>query len=75
MGGAIMMFVVFMTMLLALVVGWFGLRGLALFCIAACLAVSIWEFLFEIYSPESGFRMPWIQVERVLPAHDLAGTA
>jgi hypothetical protein len=62
-----MMFFVFATMLLALVVGWFGLRGLALFCIAACLAISIWEFLFEIYSPETGFRMPWIQVELTAP--------
>ena len=71
-----MMFFVFATMLLALVVGWFGLRGLALFCIAACLAISIWEFLFEIYSPEAGFRMPWIQVEMIAPPlHPARGEA
>ncbi len=25
-------------------------------------------FLFEIYSPEYGFRMPWLQVQIELPA-------
>jgi hypothetical protein len=28
-----------------------------------CLTLSIGLFLFEIYSPETGFRMPWIQTE------------
>jgi hypothetical protein len=28
-----------------------------------CLALSIGLFLFEIYSPEYGFRMPWLQVQ------------
>ena len=58
-----MMFAVFATMVLALGLGWFGRRSLALFCVALCLAVAIWEFLFEIYSPETGFSMPWIQTE------------
>jgi hypothetical protein len=28
-----------------------------------CLALSIGLFLFEIYNPEYGFRMPWLQVQ------------
>jgi hypothetical protein len=27
------------------------------------LALSIGQFLYEIYSPEYGFRMPWLQVD------------
>ncbi|SJZ35770.1 hypothetical protein SAMN02745126_00612 [Enhydrobacter aerosaccus] len=49
------------------VAGW---GRLAVFCLLACLALSVGLFLWEIYSPEYGFRMPWLQVERertVLP--------
>lgn len=40
-----------------------GRRSLAIALFAACLALSVGLFLFEIYSPEYGFRMPWIQTE------------
>jgi hypothetical protein len=34
-----------------------------------CLALSIGLFLFEIYSPEYGFRMPWLQVQLDVGRH------
>ena len=58
-----MMVAVFATLSLALICGWMGRRSLAVVLFAACLVLSIGLFLFEIYSPESGFRMPWIQTE------------
>jgi hypothetical protein len=58
-----MMVAVFATMTLALLCGWIGRRSLAVVLFALCLALSIGLFLFEIYSPEYGFRMPWIQTE------------
>lgn len=56
-----MMAAVFATMLLALVAGWFGSRRIAVALVLLCLLLAIKLFLFEIYSPEYGFRMPWIQ--------------
>jgi hypothetical protein len=58
-----MMAAVFATMSLALICGWFGRRSLAVALLVFCLTLSIGLFLFEIYSPETGFRMPWIQTE------------
>ena len=58
-----MMVAVFATMTLALIFGWIGRRSLAVALFFACLALSIGLFLFEIYSPEYGFRMPWIQTQ------------
>ena len=58
-----MMVAVFATMTLALICGWLGRRSLAVALFAACLALSVGLFLFEISSPEYGFRMPWIQTE------------
>ncbi|MDQ3446602.1 MAG: DUF5993 family protein [Pseudomonadota bacterium] len=50
-------------MSVALICGWFGRRSLAVALLVLCLALSIGLFLFEIYSPEYGFRMPWIQTQ------------
>jgi hypothetical protein len=58
-----MMLVAFATLSLALLAAYCGPRWLAVVAILACLALSIGLFLFEIYSPEYGFRMPWLQVE------------
>ncbi len=58
-----MMVAVFATMTLALIFGWLGRWSLAVALFAGCLVLSIGLFLFEIYSPEYGFRMPWIQTE------------
>ena len=63
-----MMVAVFATMLLAMLFGWKGREAPAIMALAACLALSIWLFLFEIYSPEHGFRMPWLDAAlHVLP--------
>ena len=58
-----MMLVVFATLSLALLAGYSGPRWLAMLSMLVCLALSIGLFLFEIYSPEYGFRMPWLQVQ------------
>lgn len=63
-----MMVAVFAAMSLALLAGFFGRAHLAVTCLVLSLGLAIWLFLWEIYSPETGFRMPWIQVERMLPA-------
>lgn len=56
-----MMGAVFATMLFALVCGWLGRERPAIVALFVCLGLSIGLFLWEIYSPEYGFRMPWIQ--------------
>ena len=58
-----MMLAVFATMSLALRAAYAGPRWLSSVAMLACLALSIGLFLFEIYSPEYGFHMPWLQVE------------
>ena len=58
-----MMVAVFAALLCAFVAGWFGRRWLAAACIAATFVLTLGLFLYEVYSPEYGFRMPWIQTE------------
>jgi hypothetical protein len=58
-----MMLAVFATMSAALLAGQCGPRWVAILSMLLCLALSIGLFLFEIYSPEYGFRMPWLQVQ------------
>lgn len=58
-----MMAAVFAAMALALVIGWFGRRSVAIVCLVVCLVLAVKLFLWEIYSPDYGFRMPWIQTE------------
>ncbi len=60
-----MMAAVFATLTLALIVGWFSRPQVAIGLAVLCLLLAIKLFLFEIYSPETGFRMPWIQTELV----------
>ena len=57
-----MMLAVFATLSAALLAGQCGSRWVAILSMLLCLALSIGLFLFEIYSPEYGFRMPWLQV-------------
>lgn len=64
------MALVFAALLLALAAGRFGPRRLAILCVVAFLALFVWQFLFEIYSPEYGFRMPWIRTELAPAAGD-----
>jgi len=56
-----MMLAVFATLSTALLAAYRGPRWLAVLSMLACLALSTGLFLFEIYSPEYGFRMPWLQ--------------
>jgi len=58
-----MMLAVFATLSLALLVAYRGPRWLAALAMLVCLTLTIGLFLFEIYSPEYGFRMPWLQVQ------------
>lgn len=60
-----MMVAVFASLSLALLVCWFGSRFLAVLCILVCFALSASLFLWEVYSPEYGFRMPWIQTRYI----------
>ncbi|MFT3987047.1 hypothetical protein [Aestuariivirga sp.] len=57
-----MMVTIFGTALLALVLGQIGWRQWALACLTLCLGLSLYLFLFEVYSNEYGFAMPWLQL-------------
>jgi hypothetical protein len=63
-----MMTAIFATLMLAFLSCYTGPRWLAISFGIVCLGLSIGLFLFEIYSPEYGFRMPWLQVQIGLPA-------
>ena len=63
-----MMTAIFATLVLAFLFCCTGPRWLAISFVLACLGLSIGLFLFEIYSPEYGFRMPWLQVQLGRPA-------
>ena len=56
-----MMALIFAMMAGALGVAWFGRRGLAILLVSIGLLLAIHLFLWEIHSPDYGFRMPWIQ--------------
>jgi hypothetical protein len=56
-----MMTIIFATLSAALVTGWFGRRSVAIVLVIVTLVLSVHLFLWEIHSPEYGFRMPWIQ--------------
>jgi hypothetical protein len=57
-----MMAAVFASLLLAFVFDFAGWRCLALSCLLACLVLGAGLFLWEVYSPDYGFRMPWLQL-------------
>src|SRR4029453_6894105 len=56
-----MMAGIFGALLLAFLLNVGGLGRLAVACLLVCLALSVGLFLWEIYNPEYGFRMPWLQ--------------
>ena len=56
-----MMALIFALLSSALVIGWFGRRGIAILLVAAALVFAVHLFLWEIHSPVYGFRMPWIE--------------
>lgn len=59
-----MMLAIFTTLLVAFILDHAGWRRSAMGCLLASLTLCITLFLWEIYSPDYGFRMPWLQVER-----------
>jgi hypothetical protein len=58
-----MMASIFAVLLIAFVLNFSGARRLAVVCLFVSFALCVGLFLWEIYSPEYGFRMPWLQVE------------
>lgn len=58
-----MMFATFAGVLIAFILDHMGRRGAALACLAASLGLCLCLFMWEIYSPDYGFKMPWLQVE------------
>ncbi len=64
-----MMLAVFVAMFCALVLAYLGRRRLSVVVLLVCFVLAVKLFLWEIYSPEYGFRMPWIQTE-LSPAHN-----
>lgn len=56
-----MMAAIFATLFAALAFGWFGRRSVAMVCLAVCFVLAVYLFQWEIYSPETGFRMPWLK--------------
>lgn len=57
-----MMAAVFAATSLALVAGWSGRDRAAAALLALALVLAAGLFLWEIWSPVDGFRMPWIDV-------------
>jgi hypothetical protein len=57
------MVAIFATLLAALLSAWFERPRLAALLILSTFALAVGLFLYEVYSPEYGFRMPWIQTE------------
>jgi hypothetical protein len=57
-----MMAAVFASLLAALVFEFAGYGRTAVACLLLSLGLGAWLFLWEIYSPDYGFRMPWLQL-------------
>lgn len=61
-----MMLLIYALLTAAFALGWYRRDRLAIGFLIGCLAVATGLFLWEIYSPVSGFAMPWISVERAV---------
>lgn len=57
-----MMAGLFAVLTIAFLLNACGLRALAISCLLVSLGLCVGLFLWEIYSPDTGFRMPWLQV-------------
>jgi len=62
-GDFAVMVATFATLLAALVASRLERTRLAAWLIVSTFALAVGLFLYEIYSPDYGFRMPWIQTE------------
>lgn len=58
-----MMFFVFGFLAFSLIVGWFGRRSYSLILLFIFFILAVHLFLWEIHSPDYGYKMPWIQVQ------------
>jgi hypothetical protein len=58
-----MMAAVYATLLTAFILDLTGRRRMAISCLFLSLALGVGLFLWEVYSPDYGFGMPWLQVE------------
>jgi hypothetical protein len=58
-----MMLAIFAFLTSAFLLDFLGRRRSAAICLAASLALTLYLFAWEIYSPDYGFRMPWLEVE------------
>jgi hypothetical protein len=56
-----MMLAAFSALSLALVLAFARARGLSLAALACAFGLATGLFLWEVWSPEYGFRMPWLQ--------------
>ena len=57
-----MLVAVFALITVALAAAFWGQRRLAIWALFLCLMLATAEFLWDIYSPQDGFRLPWLQV-------------
>ena len=55
-----MMSAVFATLLAALAFDFAGRSRAAIVCLLLSLVLGTGLFLWEVYSPDYGFRMPWL---------------
>lgn len=62
-----MMVLVFAALLAAFVCGWLNKSAAAIGLLALGFILAVALFLWEVYSPQYGFGMPWIQVQRGVP--------
>ena len=58
-----MMTITFAFLLAAFVLRLWNLQRPAMACLFLSFVMVVGIFLWEIYSPDYGFRMPWLQVE------------
>ncbi len=56
-----MMAAVFFFLAIAFVFAFVGRSGLAKASLGVCFVLAVGLFLWEIWSPEYGFEMPWLQ--------------
>ena len=54
---------IYATLLIAFILDFLGHQRFSVCCLFISLVLCISIFLWEIYSPVYGFRMPWLQVE------------
>lgn len=56
-----MMVLIYTVLLAALTLEWLAAGRVALISIIGVLLLATGWFLFHVYTPENGFRIPWLQ--------------